>query len=124
MTEHHGPPKKDGGRAPSPTATNRSPKPTSTDPIPADQHEQFDALADNQRRRETALRTDGGEDPDPLHPGRQYHRPPTGFRAAGYREGYVAGLRWACRELWPLLTTEGRVRAVELVAATDREAQQ
>lgn len=98
MTERHGPLKDDGGRATSSTATKRSPQPTSTDPIPTGRREQFDALAAYRRRRESALRLDGSQDPDPLHPGRRHHRPSTGLRASGYREGYAAALRWLLRE--------------------------
>ena len=64
---------------------------------PADPRTEFDELAGRQRRREAAVRLPGA-DPDPLHPGRRYHRPTTGFRAAGYRQGYAAALRWVLRE--------------------------
>ena len=57
----------------------------------------FDALEALQRRHAAAVRLPG-ENPDPLHPGRRYHRPSTGFRASGYREGYAAALRWLLRE--------------------------
>jgi hypothetical protein len=57
----------------------------------------FDDLAAQQRRRASAVRLTGAH-PDPLHPGRRYHRPPTGLRAAGYRDGYLAALRWVLRE--------------------------
>jgi hypothetical protein len=57
----------------------------------------FEALAALRRRHAAAVRLPG-ENPDPLHPGRRYHRPSTGLRAAGYREGYVAALRWLLRE--------------------------
>jgi hypothetical protein len=57
----------------------------------------FDALAAMRRRHAVAVRLPG-ENPDPLHPGRRYHRPSTGLRASGYREGYAAALRWLLRE--------------------------
>ncbi len=47
-------------------------------------------------RREAAVRIPGG---DPLFPGTRYHRAPTGFRASGYRQGYLAALRYVLREL-------------------------
>ncbi|OBF92182.1 hypothetical protein A5791_14480 [Mycobacterium sp. 852002-51163_SCH5372311] len=55
--------------------------------------------ADNElhRRREAAVRLEGAN-PDPVFPGRRYHRAPTGFRAAGYRQGYTAALTWILRE--------------------------
>lgn len=55
----------------------------------------YDGLAANQRRRGAAVRTEGG---DPEYPGTSYHRPTTGFRATGYREGYIAALGWVLRE--------------------------
>ena len=64
---------------------------------PADPRTEFDELTARRRRREAAVRLPGA-DPDPAHPGRRYHRPTTGFRAAGYREGYAAALRWVLRE--------------------------
>ena len=53
----------------------------------------YNRPADLQRRRESAVRLPG-DDPDPVHPGRRYHRPTTGLRADGYRDGYASALRW------------------------------
>jgi hypothetical protein len=59
-----------------------------------------------QRRRAAAVRLPGG---DPLFPGTRFHRAPTGFRASGYREGYLAALRYVLRDL--------EVHPLELVRA-------
>lgn len=45
------------------------------------------------RRREAAVRLTG-DNPDPLHPGRRYHRPTTGLRADGYRSGWRDAIEW------------------------------
>jgi hypothetical protein len=39
-----------------------------------------------------------GENPDPENAGRRYHRPTTGLRAAGYRDGWAAALGWVVNE--------------------------
>lgn len=57
-------------------------------------------------RRAAAVRLPGG---DPLFPGTRFHRASTGFRASGYRDGYLAALRYVLREL--------EVHPLELVRA-------
>ena len=61
-------------------------------------------------RRAAAVRLVGG---DPENPGTRCHRPSTGLRASGFREGYVACLRWVQDELGEHLDPIGR----ELLAA-------
>ena len=52
----------------------------------------FDDPDAQRRRRESAIRLPG-DNPDPIQPGRRYHRPATGFRAAGFKDGYASALR-------------------------------
>jgi hypothetical protein len=80
---------------------HRDGRPTTntTSPPQADPAEfrRYDGLRGNARRRAAAVRLPG-ENPDPLHPGHRYHRPSTGLRASGYREGYFAALQWVLLE--------------------------
>ncbi|TXI50199.1 hypothetical protein [Mycolicibacter arupensis] len=74
-------------------------------------------------RREAALRcpplTSGLRDPDTTDT--RLHRPSTGLRASGFREGYARGAAEALREVWPVLDEAGRSRAVQLVARLEQE---
>jgi hypothetical protein len=74
----------------------------------------FDELRGRQRRRESAVRM-VGENPDPEHPGRRYHRPSTGLRADGYRQGYVAALRYVLRESGPQLNDLTRAKLAAII---------
>lgn len=71
---------------------------------------QPDQLAAMRRRREAAVRLSGSDNPDPVIPGRQFHRAPTGFRAAGYRQGYAAALRYVLREFGDHLSDVARAK--------------
>jgi hypothetical protein len=108
----NGPPKSEG-RPPQPPIA--SPKTTSTC---NDTPSAFDDLATHRLRRESAVRLTG-TDPDPLHPGRQYHRPPTGFRAAGYRDGYAAAIRYVLREFGSHLDEIVRAKLAAIVSRSE-----
>jgi hypothetical protein len=75
-------------------------------------------LADHRRRRAAAVRMEGG---DPEHPGTRFHRPSTGLRASGFREGFARGGQDALRRAWALIPEEYRA-AIEGLACdyTDR----
>ncbi|KAA1248764.1 hypothetical protein F0Q45_18775 [Mycobacterium simiae] len=75
-----------------------------------DGKQHHDQLADLRRRREAAVRSDGGENPDPVFQGRQFHPAPTGLRAAGYRQGYAACLRFVLREFGQELSDISRAQ--------------
>lgn len=77
-------------------------------------------LAGHRRRREAAVRLEGG---DPEHPGHARHHLSAGVTLTGLREGHTYGVRYACRELWRFLNADGQAAAQHLVAAAhDREA--
>lgn len=78
----------------------------------------FDALEALRRRHAAAVRLPG-ENPDPLHPGRRYHRPSTGLRASGYREGYAAALRWLLREHSEHISDVLRAKVAAILERTD-----
>jgi hypothetical protein len=81
----------------------------------------FDALAGLRRRREHAVRSEGG---DPDYPGdRKFHRPTTGLRAAGYRYGFSCGGADALRRVWPFIPAEHRSE-VSRIAADYRDGGQ
>jgi hypothetical protein len=89
------PPKEVEGRTPHqgyrPSTNTNGHQTANTDDSTASSHPAVSS--DLQRRRESAVRLPG-DNPDPLHRGRRIHRPATGFRAAGYKDGYAAALRW------------------------------
>lgn len=90
-----------------PAANEEAPNTT-----PDDSHNiaaQHDQLADLRRRRAAAVRLDGAN-PDPLYTGRKFHCPSTGLRAAGYRQGYVAAIRYVLREFGEYLGEIGRAK--------------
>jgi hypothetical protein len=64
-------------------------------------------------RRDAAVRLPGG---DPMSPGTRYHRPPIGFRASGYRDGYAAALRWILNEHATLINESLRAKLTAIVA--------
>lgn len=74
-----------------PPAGNRG---ATTGQVDNGQSTEFDGLAAQRKRRESAVRLPGG---DPTQPGRKYHRPTVGLRASGFSEGFAAGIRWASR---------------------------
>jgi hypothetical protein len=78
----------------------------------------FDALDALRRRHAAAVRLPG-ENPDPLHPGRRYHRPSTGLRASGYRDGYAAALRWLLREQSDHINDLLRAKLTAIIERTD-----
>ncbi|WP_142256601.1 hypothetical protein [Mycobacterium colombiense] len=81
----------------------------------------YDKLAALRRRREAAMRMEGG---DPEHPGRKYHRPALGIAAFHFREGFARGGLDALQRIWAFIPTEHRA-AVRAIAAdysnSDRE---
>ncbi|MCV7100917.1 MULTISPECIES: hypothetical protein [Mycobacterium] len=79
----------------------------------------IDGLQAKQRRRTAAVRLPGG---DPDHPGAWYHRPSTGLRASGFREGFTHGALDVLRELWPTLDDQARARAAELAVRYENRA--
>ena len=66
------------------------------------------------QRRHAAVRIVGG---DPDNPGTRYHRPATGLRATGFREGFQRGARYALNQIWLSLTDEQRQVARAIIAA-------
>ena len=74
------------------------------------------SLSPGQLRRAAAVRLQGG---DPENPGSRYHRPSTGLRAAGYRQGYTACLHWVQQELWEHLNDTGRERLAAILARSE-----
>jgi hypothetical protein len=74
------------------------------------------SAAGRQLRRATAVRLPGG---DPDNPGTRYHRPSTGLRASGYRQGYTASLRWVQREFGEHLDEIGRSRLAAILARSE-----
>src|ERR1700677_4387028 len=112
MTEKQGPPESEG----------RAPHPTIAPPEPTDTHKDtrsgFDELAAHRLRRESAVRLTGA-DPDPVSPGRQYHKAPTGYRAAGYREGYAAALRYVLREFGSHLDELARTKLAAIIRRSE-----
>jgi hypothetical protein len=72
-------------------------------------------------RREAAVRSWPGENPDPQFPGRRYQKPSTGLRANGFREGFARGALDSLREIWPALDEAGRARAAEIAARYQTE---
>jgi hypothetical protein len=112
MSHHrNGPPKESEGRAPHPTIAPAEPTDTPKDTG-------FDELAAHRLRRESAVRLTGS-DPDPVYPGRQYHKAPTGFRASGYREGYAAALRYVLREFGSHLDELARTKLAAIVRRSE-----
>ncbi len=54
---------------------------------------------------------------DPEYPrDTRFHRPPTGLRASGFREGYACGAIDVLRKIWPDLDDTARARAATLAA--------
>jgi hypothetical protein len=102
---------KDENRAPSDPASASLETTTTT---AYDTAPEFDDLAARQRRRGAAVRMIG-DNPDPLHRGRRYHRPTTGLRAAGYRQGYVAALRYVLREFASQLDDLARTKLATII---------
>lgn len=120
MTEQqHGPPKKVGAPK-GPNAETSGHHTTTTDKHQDTGYHRptaFDALAAGRRRREAAVRTPGG---DPLHPGRGFHRASTGLRAAGYRQGYAAALRYVLREFSSELSDLAQAKITAIAARSGR----
>jgi hypothetical protein len=79
----------------------------------------FDELRGRQRRRESAVRMPG-DNPDPEHPGRRYHRPSTGLRADGHCQGYVAALSYVLREFGPQLDDLTRAKLTAIAERRGR----
>lgn len=89
------PPDEEGAQAaiPGATATSSQQPTSSSDRSRRCRDQPYDVLGGNRGRRETAVRLPG-RNPDPLQPGRRYHRPTTGLRADGYRTGWRDALEW------------------------------
>ena len=78
----------------------------------------FDDLANRARRRDAAVRLEGG---DPELPSRRYHRSSAGLRASGFREGYSRGTRETLNRIWPLLDADAR-QAAQVIISELQEA--
>lgn len=85
---------------------------------PKDSAVRHDEFANLRRRRGAAVRLEG-VNPDPVYPGRQFHRPSTGLRADGYRQGYAAALRYVLREFGDCLNEIGRAKLIAIVKRSE-----
>lgn len=65
-------------------------------------------MNERQRRRDAAVRIPGG---DPDNPGRHFHKPSTGLRDSGFREGYRRALEYALFAFGPHLDEIGLAKA-------------
>ncbi|MCQ4364563.1 hypothetical protein KQR54_26140 [Mycobacterium gordonae] len=112
MTEpRNGPPKEVSPDASHDVRANQQ---VSHDTTTATDDNRFDVLTGLCQRRAVAVRMMGG---DPAYPGDlRYHRPSTGLRASGFREGYQRGATEALRRVWCQLPAELR-GTVESIAA-------
>ena len=114
----HGPPEKEVG--PDASQDARADQQVSEDTARnADDTQQgdqqpFNVLTGARRRREYAVRLDGG---DPDYPGDlRFHQPSTGLRAAGFRHGFACGGTDALRRVWAYIPAEHRGDVVRIAA--------
>jgi hypothetical protein len=120
MTDRQNGPPESEVPAPEEPAPTTTPTVDSPDHTRSGRQSAYHVLAGTRRRREHVVRSEGG---DPDHPNdRRYHRPPTGLRAAGFRDGYRRGMRRASGELWSHLDADGRAIATQLVAQAETAA--
>jgi hypothetical protein len=82
------------------------------------QDSRFDDLAARRRRHDAAVRLVGGDPEKKIESGSssRYHRPSTGLRADGFRDGFDRGTRDALNRIWPLLDADARKAARRIVA--------
>jgi hypothetical protein len=74
-------------------------------------------------RRESALRSTElhSRRRDPETADTRYHRPCTGLRADGFREGFRAGALDALRIMWTFLSDDGRAKAGVIASRYGRD---
>lgn len=118
MTENDsGPPDEKNGGAPTPenAGHHHHQHRQSSRPL---RYEHANVPEDLWRRREAAVRLVGAN-PDPLFPGRRYHRPAAGHRASGYREGYSAALEYVLHEFGSQLDDLSHAKIGAIIKRSD-----